>query len=229
MCSKRVRRIGLAGCAVAAAVFAAAATSAAAVRATGRDRLADGIVAVVNGRIITLVDVQVVEEFGLAEAASPAGSEAARREILEKLINQKVVLDLSRGLATPEPERMTAEIGLVKERLGEAGLRAALERFGFGESDLRPYLEEKLRVEAVIADRFSRSVAVSLGEIEARYESVYVPAESAAGRTPRPFLDVVDGLERGLKAEKIAAQSALWIQSLREQAEIEIRPDILKN
>jgi len=231
MCSKRIRRIGL-GSAVAAAVFsvfAAAATMAAAVRAPGQDRLADGIVAVVNGRIITLVDVQVVEAFGPGERVSPAGSEAARREILDKLISQKVVQDLSRGLAAVEPERMTAEIGRIKERLGEAGLRAALERFGFEEADLRPYLEEKMRVEAVIADRFSRSVAVSLGEIEARYESAYVPAESSAGRAPRPFLEVVDALEQGLKAEKIAAQSALWIQSLREQAEIEIRPDILKN
>ena len=225
MCFKRVRRIGF-GCAVAAALIAAAPRAAA---LQNHDRLADGIVAVVNDRIITLVDVQVVEAFGLAETVSPAGSEAARREILEKLINQKVVLGLSRSFPAAEPERMTAEIGRLKDRLGEEGLRAALERFGFTEADLQPYLEEKMRVEAVIADRFSRSVTVSLAEIEARYESDYVPAESAAGRIPRPFLEAADGLELSLKEEKITAQSALWIQSLREQAEIEIRLDVLKN
>jgi hypothetical protein len=41
-------------------------------------------------------------------------------------------------------------------------------------------------------------------------------------------MDVVDALEKEIRAEKIAVQSALWVQSLREQAEIEIRADVLK-
>lgn len=222
MCSKHGRKIGI-GAAVLAAVVAAAGAAS----APGRDRLADGIAAVVNDRIITRVDVQVVEALGLVDTVSPSGTAAARREILEKLVDQKVILALSRGLPAADPERMAAEIERIRKRLGEAELRAAFERFGFEEEDLHPYLEEKMRSEAVVADRFSRSVAVSLGELEARYESHYVPTETAAGRPPRPFLEVVDGLERSLKEEKIAVQSALWIQSLREQAEIEIRPDAL--
>ncbi|MHB8053735.1 MAG: SurA N-terminal domain-containing protein [Candidatus Aminicenantales bacterium] len=222
MCSKRVRCLGIGG-AVFAGVLAAGAAP-----ASGQDRFADGIAAVVNDRIITLVDVRIVEAFGIVETASPAGTEAIRREILEKLINQKVVLDLSRGLSAVEPDRIAAEIGRISDRLGEEKMRELLGSFGFTETELEPYLEEKMRVDAVIADRFDRSVTVNLNEIEAVYESRYAPAESSAGRTPRPFLDVVDALEKEIKAEKVAVQSTLWVQSLREQAEIEIRADVLK-
>jgi parvulin-like peptidyl-prolyl isomerase len=222
MCSKRVCCLAIGGV-VLVAVLAAGAAS-----APGGDRLADGIAAVVNDHIITLVDIQVVEAFGLVETASPAGTEASRREILEKLVNQKVVLDLSRGLSTVEPALIAAEIGRISDRLGGEKMRLLLESFGFTEAELRPYLEEKMRADAVIADRFDRSVTVSLSEIEASYKSRYVLAESDAGRTPRPFMDVVDALEKEIRAEKIAVQSALWVQSLREQAEIEIRVDVLK-
>ncbi len=222
MCSKRVCCLAIGGSVLAAILLAGAAP------APGSDRLADGIAAVVNDHIITLVDVWIVEAFGIVETAAPAGTKEARREILEKLINQKVVLDLSRGLSAVEPDRLAAEIGRISDRMGGDKMRTLLESFGFTEAELRPYLEEKMRADAVIADRFDRSVTVSLSEIEAGYKSRYVPAESNAGRTPRPFMDVVDALEKEIRAEKIAVQSALWVQSLREQAEIEIRADVLK-
>ncbi|MBN1939657.1 MAG: hypothetical protein JW843_08725 [Candidatus Aminicenantes bacterium] len=196
--------------------------------AAAQERLVDGIAAVVNERIITLVDVQIVEAFGIVEGPIGADLGTARLAILQKLIDRKVVLDLSRGQAPADPARVEAEIVRIAGRLGEEETRARLARFGLSVSDIRPYLEEKLKVEAVIADRFSRSVPVNLDEIEARYRNTYEPGERAAGRTPKPFLEVVDDLENGIRAEKIAVQSALWVQSLRDQAEIEIRPDILK-
>ena len=188
----------------------------------------DGIVALVNDRIVTLIDVQVVEAFGIVEGSPASDAGSARREILEKLVNQKVVLDLFRGRSLVDPGRIEAETGRISARLGEEAMGALLSRFGIGTEDLRPYIEEKLGVETVIADRFGRSVTVSLDEIESRYRDRYVPDEQAAGRTPLPFLEAVDALEKEIRAEKTAVQSALWVQSLREQAEVEIRPDLLK-
>ena len=194
----------------------------------GQERVVDGIVALVNDRIITLIDVQIVEVFGVVEGSPASDAGSARREILEKLINQKVLLDLYRGRSSVDPARVEAEIVRISARLGEEAMGALLLRFGIGTEGLRPYVEEKLDVETVIADRFGRSVTVSLDEIESRYQARYVPGEQAAGRTPLPFLEAVDGLEKEIRAEKTLVQSAFWIQSLREQAEIEIRPDLLK-
>jgi parvulin-like peptidyl-prolyl isomerase len=221
MCFKKVRLSGIAG-----AVLAAATLAAAPVR--GQERVVDGIVALVNDRIITLIDVQIVESFKIVEGSSGAGAESARPDILEKLINQKVVLDLFRGRSAVELGRVDEEIDRLSSRLGDEAMAALLSRFGIGMEDLRPYVAEKLGVETVVAERFGRSVTVSLDEIEARYRDRYAPAERAAGRPPRPFLEAVDALEKEIREEKTAAQSALWIQTLREQAEIEVRPDLLK-
>lgn len=218
-----LRKIGTAVLALLPALVSAAGGS-----AVGRERIIDGIVAVVSGRIITLIDVHVVEAFGIAEGLpAPPGGGTDLRDVLEKLINQKVVLDLVRGRPPADPARIEAEIERITSGRGEEEAARRLARFGIERDDLRPYVEEKLGVETVIAERFSRSVTVSLDEIETRYRERYVPAEQAAGRIPRPFLEAVDVLEREIRTEKTAAQSNLWIQSLREQAEIEIRPELL--
>ncbi len=223
MCSKKVSGIFFGGVLLLAAALAAAGP-----RAGAQDRIVDGIAAVVNERIITLVDVQIVEAFMIIEGPIGADLGTARLAVLEKLVDQRVVLDLSRGQAPIDPVRVEAELARLSDRLGDKEFQARLARFGLSAGELRPYLEEKLKVESVVADRFSRSVPVNLDEIETRYRDRYEPGERAAGRTPRPFLEIVDDLENEIRAGKIAIQSALWIQTLREQVEIEIRPDILK-
>ena len=222
MCSKKDRFSRLGGIVLAAALFASASPLFA------QERIVDGVAAVVNDKVITLFDIEVVEAFGIVEGPIDADLSAARRSILERLIDRKIVLDLSRSQTPVDPARIEVELSRITGRLGEGEMRARLLRLGLAPADLRPYIEEALRVDSVIAERFSRTVTVNLDEIEARYRDRYVPAEQAALRTPKPFLEVVDLLENEIRAEKIGGQSVLWVQSLREQAEIEIRPDILK-
>lgn len=222
MCFKKDRFSRFGGIVLAAALFASASPIFA------QERIVDGVAAVVNDKVITLFDIEIVEAFGIVEGPIDADLPAARRSILERLIDQKIVLDLSRSQTPVDPARIEAELSRVTGRLGEGEMRARLLRLGLAPADLRPYIEEALRVDSVIAERFSRTVTVNLDEIEARYRDRYVPAEQAALRTPKPFLEVVDLLENEIRAEKIAGQSVLWVQSLREQAEIEIRPDVLK-
>ena len=44
----------------------------------------------------------------------------------------------------------------------------------------------------------------------------------------KPLVEVLDAIEGEIKRAKIEIQAALWIETLREQAEIEIRPNCLK-
>lgn len=215
------------GAAVLAAVLFSGREAAPAVPA-GQASVADRIVAVVNDRIVTWFDLRVVETFGIIEGPLAADLDAARRAILEKLIDRMVVADLALGKSPVDPDRVSAEIDRIALRFGEEEFAARLSRFGLTRGELRPYLEEKILVETVIAERFGRSVSVSLKEIETRYQDRFLPAEKAAGREPPAFLAVVDVLEREIRAEKISIQAALWIQTLRDQAEIEIRLETLK-
>jgi len=226
MCFNHVHSIKI-GAAVLAAVLLSR-RSAAPADSSGQTQVVDRIVAVVNDQIVTLIDVRVVEAFAIIEVPLAADLEASRWTILEKLIDQKVVVELARDKPPIDPTRITAALDRIALRMGEEDLRARLSRFGFTREDLRPYLEEKIRAETIILERFGRIVTVSLKEIETRYQDRFLPAEKAAGREPRPFLAVVDALEQEIKAEKISVQTALWVQSLRDQAEIEIRTDVLK-
>jgi len=234
MCFNRVHSIRIGAAVLGAVLLTAAGARPLAGRVavpadhSGQVQVVDRIVAVVNDQIVTLIEVRVVEAFAIIEVPLSADLEASRRMILEKLIDQKVVVELARDKPPIDPVRIAAEIERIALRMGEEDLRSRLSRFGFTREDLRPYIEEKIRAETVILERFGRIVTVSLKEIEARYQDRFLPAEKAAGREPRPFLAVVDALEQEIKAEKISIQTALWVQSLRDQAEIEIRPDILK-
>jgi hypothetical protein len=193
-----------------------------------RTEVVDCLAAVVNGEVITLADVRIAEAFGLAEALDVGTGADPRRVILEKLIDRKVVIDLAGDRATSDPGRVQTELDRIAARLGEAGLRQRLDAFGLIFENLRPYAEEKARAETIIANRFGRSVTVSLKEIETAYATRYAPAEKKAGRTPRPLIEIVEAIETDLRAAKIQEQSALWILNLRDQAEIEIHPDCLK-
>ncbi|MBM3310960.1 MAG: hypothetical protein FJY80_05570 [Candidatus Aminicenantes bacterium] len=186
------------------------------------------LAAVVNGEVVTLVDVRVAEMFGLAEALDLRNAADPRRAILETLIDRKVVIDLAGERATFDPALVQAEMDRMAARFGAEGLRKRLEPFGLIFEDLRPFVEEKVKAQTIVANRFGRSVTVGLKEIEAAYRETYVPAETKAGRSPRPLIEMIETIESGLRAEKIREQSALWVLNLRDQADIEVRPDCLK-
>ena len=193
-----------------------------------RGETADCIAALVNDEVITLADIRIAETFGLVETLQEGMAPDARRAILEILIDRKVVLDLTRERTAFDPARVQTELSRIAARLGPEGMRERLAAFGLTLEDILPYIEEMVRVETIIADRFSRSVSVSLKEIESVYGNVYTPAETKDGRTPRPLVEMIETIEAGIRAGKIKGQAVLWIQNLRDQAEIEIRPDCLK-
>jgi hypothetical protein len=193
-----------------------------------RAEVVNCLAAIVNDEVITLADVRIAESFGLVEAPAGGTADDPARAVLEALIDRKVVIDLAGEGAAFDPVRVQAELDRIAARFGEEGLRRRLEDFGLVFEDLRPYIEERAKVEMIIANRFNRSVGVGLKEIEAVYQGTYVPAEKKAGRTPKPLIEMIESLETEIRAGKIQEQSSLWILNLRDQAEIEIRPDCLK-
>ena len=76
--------------------------------AAGLAQTVNCLVAVVNGEIITLLDVEVAAEFGLGREAGVAADPDLRLEALDALIDRKVVLNLARENAPwrkKQPER----------------------------------------------------------------------------------------------------------------------------
>ena len=185
----------------------------------------DCVAAIVNTRVITRIDLRIAGRFGLN--SDDAGIESLER-LLDRLVEQKLVVDLAREQAAPGGEEIAAAVNALSLTLGPEGFRKGLEEFGLEEVDLRPYLEEKLIFRKVIASRFNQSAPVTLKEIEAYYQDVYVPDQKREGTVPAPMIQVLDRIEARIQERKREEQIAAWIGNLKAKADIRINRDCLK-
>ncbi len=194
----------------------------------GQSRIVDCIAAFVNDEIITRADVEIAEALEIFEPSGGADPAARRGHILDKLIDRTIVLAQVRNAAAPDPAQVEAEWAGLVARLGEPAVRARLDAFGMTEADGRDVLEKGLRFRRLIADRFGRSVSVTLKEIETYYADTYAAARRKEGAPVKPLVEVLDAIEAEILRARIEVQASLWIETLRDQAEIEIRPNCLK-
>jgi len=184
------------------------------------------LVAVVDGGIITLLDVQVAVEFGLGYAAGEG--EDPRLRALDALIDRRIVLDLAREARGLTGEELDAAIDGLSRELGDAVFAAKLGKFGLRASDLAPYLEERILFERALAVRFSQSIPVTMNEVERHYRDIYVTEQGRLGLPVEPFEKVSGAIESRIRDERLARQTADWVRDLRGRADIQIRKDCLK-
>jgi hypothetical protein len=186
------------------------------------------IVAVVNGQIITLLDVDVVAAFGLVPDPAAEPGADPRRAALEALIDRKLILDLARENRAVSADETAQALAGLRRSLGEEGFRARLARFGLTPRDLEPYLEEGLLCERALALRFSQSIPVSVSEIERHYRDIYVPEQTRAGVAPEPLDKVSAAIGSRIRGERRAIQTSAWVRDLRKNADIQFKKDCLK-
>jgi len=184
------------------------------------------LVAVVDGGIITLLDVQVAVDFGLGYTAGEG--EDPRLRALDALIDRRIVLDLAREARGLTGEELDAAIDGLSRELGEAAFTAQLGKFGLRESDLAPYLEERILFERALAVRFSQSIPVTMTEVERHYRDIYVTEQGRLGLPVEPLEQVSGAIESRIRDERLARQTADWVRDLRGRAEIRIVKDCLK-
>lgn len=195
---------------------------------SGFTQVVDCILAEVNTQAITLTDVKILQAFAIGERGVRDDAASSLRQILERAIDRKVVIGLVRANITVTKEEVDDLLNKVLEQFEPAERQRKLFGFGLQAEDMRPYLEEKLLYEKIIAIRFSQGVEVSLKEIETYYNEVYLPSEKAQGSEPKPMIQVLDEIESQIKKEKTEQQVASWMSSLRNQAEIRINSGCLE-
>jgi parvulin-like peptidyl-prolyl isomerase len=188
----------------------------------------NAIVAVVNGQVITLLDVQVVAEFGLTAAGAAGAGSDPRQAALETLIDHKVVLDLAREVRSADRSEVAAAAAELRRSLGEEAFAAKLARFGLVAESLDPYLEERILYDKALSIRFSQSVPVSVTEIERHYRDIYVPERTRLGQTVEPLERAGAGIEARIREERRSEQMSAWVRDLRKRADIQIRKERLK-
>jgi parvulin-like peptidyl-prolyl isomerase len=212
----RIKGIALIG--LAAALAAAAAGG----------QMVNAIVAVVNGEIITLLDVQVVAEFGLSAAGAAGEGTDPRQAALETLVDRKVVLDLAREVRSADRSEVAAAAAELRRSIGEEAFAGKLAKLGLAAESLEPYLEERILYVKALATRFSQAVPVSVTEIERYYRDIYIPERTRLGLAVEPLERAGVGIEMKIREERRTQQMDDWVRDLRKRADIQIRKDRLK-
>lgn len=190
---------------------------------SGQGEIIDRIVAVVNDEVITLTDVNIIQKFGLFEDMDETGGRDIQKFIIDRLINQKLVIQLASERLMVDEEELEALLSDLIQKTDPDVAEKALLQFGLDWDDLRSYLHEKLLFQKIISQRFSRGVIVSIEEIERYYEQVYVPSRRENNLSPQPMIEVLDQIETALTREKVEGQIQEWIENLKRGADIQIK------
>lgn len=185
-------------------------------------QMVDRIVAIVNEEVITLTDVRIAEAFGLYAEEIGEEAEDPGSLILQKLIDQKVVIQLSGEEVLIDAKKLDENLMRITQRLGADEVERRLTHFGLDWENLKDFLREKMAYQTIISERFSKVNPVSLKEIEEYYQRSYVPAQKEKGVEPKPMMEILDEIESGIKQEKIKAQIQDWIMNLRDKSDIQI-------
>jgi hypothetical protein len=186
------------------------------------------VAAIVNGQLITRLDVEIVAAFRLGGAAGEEPGADARLAALDTLIDRKLVLDLAREARTVTKDELEAARAELVRTLGDAAFGQTLARFGLKPQDLDPYLEDRLLFDQAMGLRFSPSIPVSITEVERFYRDIYVPEQARAKAAAEPLDKVGATIEARIRADRRAGQIERWVRDLRKNADIQIKKDCLR-
>ena len=189
----------------------------------GQGEVVDRILAIVNDEVITLTDVNIIQAFGLFEDLEESPDEDRQTQILNRLISQKLVIQLASERIVVAEEELEASLSDVIQETDPVLAERALLQFGLDWDDLKSYLREKLLFQKIVSQRFSRGVIVSIEEIERYYEQVYVPSQRQKALSPQPMIEVLGQIEGDLQREKVKDQVREWIENLKREANIQIK------
>jgi hypothetical protein len=129
----------------------------------------DRTLALVGGQAITLSDVRGALALGLVEITQPADPIA---DVTAQLVDRELILREVRRYAPPAPgeSAVAARLDEVRRRFADAAaLARALEQHGFSTARLRAWVEDDLRAQAYLAQRFASASAPTDADVAAAY------------------------------------------------------------
>jgi hypothetical protein len=133
------------------------------------DEVIDRVVAVVAGDIILLSDLRAARELGLVEAGAEPDPD---REVLTRLIDRALMLAEVDRYAPPAPgdEALDAALAAVRSRFDTPeAFRTALTRVGLQEVHLRQIVQENLRIQGYLSQRFPAETETRQRELIAEW------------------------------------------------------------
>jgi hypothetical protein len=182
----------------------------------------DRVLAVVQGSILTLSDVNAAISLGLVNTA---GAEDPVSSALEQLIERSLQLVEVERYAPPEPspDEIGARVELIARRFeSQAALERMLAATGLTRERLRAVARDDLRLQAYLNQRFATFSEPSDADVLQYYRQHQ--QEFVRDGVLQPLADATPEVRRRLDAERRAALIDEWSKQLRLRADVLIIP-----
>ena len=186
-------------------------------------RLADRIVAVVNGDPILQSDVERTLALGLVERRAGETPQQLHRRVLDGLIEQRLrVHEVERYGFEQVPVEMIAEqIDAIRARFpSEEAFRRRLADLGLQLAGLEQLVAQQLQVMVYVDELLGARVFVGVEEIEAHYERVLAPRLRRESEPVPPIEEVREEIREVLRQERLNEELARWTAELRREADV---------
>lgn len=138
---------------------------------------ADGVVARVNGTALTQKDIEnevdrVIPQITFHRDVSPEKRKEYYGKALDEIINRELQYQdaVAKGIK-PDKEKVDAQMERLKKRFkSEKEYKAALDKEGKTEENLRGMIEKEMMIRSIIAKTVTEPSVVSEGELKGYYE-----------------------------------------------------------
>jgi len=193
----------------------------------------DRVLVVVNNTPILLSDWDEAWrcEALLAGRTPESYSEAERQAVFQRLVDQELLRQQMRTYLLPPvaPEDVQQELKQVRSQLSgenDAQWESLLQRTGVTETELTRRLQQQIEVERFVDVRFRAGIRVTDRSIAQYYRDEFLPALRKAGAKEVPLEEVSGKIREIFVQRQVSDELNGWIQTLREQADIQIPPEM---
>jgi len=186
--------------------------------------LLDRVVATVDGRAITLLELRRAELTGRMERKADETPEEFDSRVLSAMIDDYLRYRDALRFAPAPPDAAAVDRAMseLRQRLRAEGKDPEVEfrRAGLSDAEVRASVEKQLLVTKYVEDRFAAVVFVSSDDIRAEYEGPYGDRFRAAGLPVPPLDQARDQIRVEVRDRRTAKQIMDWTRELREKARI---------
>jgi hypothetical protein len=197
---------------------------------TQNDRVIDSVVAVVNSSPIFQSDWEVAVRFeALMNGRSPeAFTPDEQRGVFNRLVDQILIHQQTRGfeLAPISTDEIQERVREVRAQLPGASREDVWNKIlvqnGITAEEVADRLRSQLEVVRFLEYRMRPMVRVDQRAVTQYYREQFLPELKKQGGQEVPLAQVSDKIREILTQQRMEEQTALWLQTLRDTADIRI-------
>jgi hypothetical protein len=177
---------------------------------------------VVNEDIITMMDIDKAIQFYPTFRKAQESDETFYLQVLEDLINYKVVyLEYHKEFTLKEEDYNEVQTAVI-EKLGSLDkLMALLNSFDMEWVDFKEFIKEKVIYERVLEEKLQVKITIDFKEIENFYYKEYRPLQEELELQPLSLFEMAPQIENHLKKVQTQEKLAGWLKEIRSSYKIE--------